>query len=821
MSDTADQQSKPPALPSKRDSTIPAGWSYYGCVEESWDERLLEGFAFSSSALTPLQCLTECQRRGYTLAGTEYGDECYCGNEFVGSGGNKTSDAECDMPCQGDSTETCGEAWLLSMYSYSGSNSSGSCTTTTVSTDNSTSTSVAATSTATSPVETSNSTLVADPTPSNATASNTTEIANATATVSSSIVSDAATTASTTATATTTSSAASASVTASDSSEWYALGCAIDTSSRILSGYALDGQSDMTIDSCLELCEDQGYSFAGVEFGDECYCGNSIPGNVTYSDDACNVVCSGDSSETCGGSWALDLYELVSSNSSCDTTSAITSVQTGVAIVKTSSSLTATEAATTTSKAAATATESVATAKSSSTTATTETAKAASSSSVAATTTTSSSASVTSVAASSSSIPASSATHYVWAHHMVGNTYPYTESTWLSDIQTAAAAGIDGFALNMGSDSWQPDRVADAYSAAESYGTDFKLFLSLDMTSLGCGSSSAAANLVSLVSTHASHPNQAKYDGKVLVSTFAGSDCTFGSSSSDAWESLFISALSAAGVDIFFVPSVFSDISTFSSDSWMDGELNWNSAWPMSSTPLSESSTDASYISALGSKAYMPAISPFFFTHFGANSWNKNWLYMSDDWLYASRWEQVIAMRDEASMTEILTWNDYGESSYIGPIEGALPSGSDAWVDGFDHTDLLPLTKYYATAFKTGAYPAVTEDKVFLWSRPHTHDATASDDSVGRPTNWDITEDYLYAVVLATEASTVTLTSGSTTSTFSVDAGLTKLKLASEAGGIGATIARDGSTVASYTSSGFDYTSSPTTYNYNYFVGSS
>lgn len=40
----------------------------------------------------------------------------------------------------------------------------------------------------------------------------------------------------------------------------------------------------------------------------------------------------------------------------------------------------------------------------------------------------------------------------------------------------------DGFALNVGRDSWQSDRVQDAYTAAQSLGSSFKLFLSLDMT---------------------------------------------------------------------------------------------------------------------------------------------------------------------------------------------------------------------------------------------------------------------------------------------------------------------------------------------------
>ena len=51
----------------------------------------------------------------------------------------------------------------------------------------------------------------------------------------------------------------------------------------------------------------------------------------------------------------------------------------------------------------------------------------------------------------------------VVAHHMVGNTYPYTPQDWADDIQDAHDAGIDGFALNIGTDEWQPKQVAAAY----------------------------------------------------------------------------------------------------------------------------------------------------------------------------------------------------------------------------------------------------------------------------------------------------------------------------------------------------------------------
>jgi glucan endo-1,3-alpha-glucosidase len=339
---------------------------------------------------------------------------------------------------------------------------------------------------------------------------------------------------------------------------------------------------------------------------------------------------------------------------------------------------------------------------------------------------------------------------------------------------------------------------------------------------MSCSNALDAATLVALTATYAKHPAQAMHKGKVLVSTFSGSECTFGTGSTQTgWGTLYKGALKLLGVDIFFVPSIFSDISTFGSTGWMDGELNWNSAWPSGANSL-DTSSDVAYMKALGSKEYMPAISPAFFTHFPPWGWNKNWIYRGDDWLYATRWEQVIAMRDKVVMTEILTWNDYGESSYIGPIAGALPAGSEVWTNGFDHTAWLPLTKYYATAFKTGSYPAITKDSIIMWARPHPKAATATSDSVGRPDNWQYADDNLYAIVMATGPATVTLTSGATSQQFSVSAGLNKLKMPSAVGSMSGKVVRSGSTVASYNAgSAYTYTETPKTYNFNYFVGAS
>lgn len=68
-------QARPPGLPQKRQLALPTGWTYEGCVTESRPQRLLTGVSYHSDTLTTSQCITQCQRLGFTYAATEYGDE--------------------------------------------------------------------------------------------------------------------------------------------------------------------------------------------------------------------------------------------------------------------------------------------------------------------------------------------------------------------------------------------------------------------------------------------------------------------------------------------------------------------------------------------------------------------------------------------------------------------------------------------------------------------------------------------------------------------------------------------------------------------------
>ncbi|KAJ7472198.1 WSC domain-containing protein [Mycena latifolia] len=91
--------------------------------------------------------------------------------------------------------------------------------------------------------------------------------------------------------------------------EWKSIGCEGDsTSARALKHLVAVASPNMTVESCLDSCAAGGYILGGVEFGDECYCGNALL-HVYGASQACDMPCSANASEYCGGPTALNLYQ--------------------------------------------------------------------------------------------------------------------------------------------------------------------------------------------------------------------------------------------------------------------------------------------------------------------------------------------------------------------------------------------------------------------------------------------------------------------------------------------------------------------------------
>ncbi|KAG8777643.1 hypothetical protein FRC15_011219 [Serendipita sp. 397] len=83
-------------------------------------------------------------------------------------------------------------------------------------------------------------------------------------------------------------------------------GCYTDAVvSRVLTPQSVS--DSMTVETCIDACSAASYSVAGLEYGNECYCGNALP--ATQATDNCIMNCAGDGEHVCGGPDRLSVYE--------------------------------------------------------------------------------------------------------------------------------------------------------------------------------------------------------------------------------------------------------------------------------------------------------------------------------------------------------------------------------------------------------------------------------------------------------------------------------------------------------------------------------
>ncbi|PYI12183.1 glycoside hydrolase [Aspergillus sclerotiicarbonarius CBS 121057] len=308
----------------------------------------------------------------------------------------------------------------------------------------------------------------------------------------------------------------------------------------------------------------------------------------------------------------------------------------------------------------------------------------------------------------------------VFAHFIVGNAAAMTPEQWESDIRDAREAHIDGFALNIApQDSYTDDVLDKAYSAAESVG-NFSLFLSFDY---GSGGPWPADRVISTINAYRNRSAQYNYHGKPLVSTFVGSG------NADDWP--YIKQFA----DCFFMPS-WSDLGPAGTRAYLDtidGAFSWD-AWPVGAQNKNVTS-DREWMHALSGKPYMMPVSPWFYVNLP--QWNKNWLWRGDD-LWHTRWEQVMNL--QPAFVQIISWNDYGEAHYIGPIyDAGMPDGSSSYVSDHPHDAWRALLPHYIAAYRgqnpTDQYQPThnlpVADKIVYWYRLNPSHAGSANGTTG------------------------------------------------------------------------------------------
>ncbi|KAK4176316.1 WSC domain-containing protein [Triangularia setosa] len=101
------------------------GYTYHGCFTETTNianttgRRALDGGIndVRPDTMTVEKCWEFCGRGGssYKFAGLEYSRECWCSQSLSGLS-SKVADSECDLPCDGNSTQACGGSLKLTVY---------------------------------------------------------------------------------------------------------------------------------------------------------------------------------------------------------------------------------------------------------------------------------------------------------------------------------------------------------------------------------------------------------------------------------------------------------------------------------------------------------------------------------------------------------------------------------------------------------------------------------------------------------------------------------------------------------------------------------
>lgn len=104
-----------PPPPEPVTSGLPTTWAYQACFVDNANGRVFENAQPAGATNTIESCIAACDGLNFTVAGTEFGDECYCGNRLV-NGAAPAAEADCSMGCAGNATEACGGPNRLSVY---------------------------------------------------------------------------------------------------------------------------------------------------------------------------------------------------------------------------------------------------------------------------------------------------------------------------------------------------------------------------------------------------------------------------------------------------------------------------------------------------------------------------------------------------------------------------------------------------------------------------------------------------------------------------------------------------------------------------------
>merc|ERR1719347_1212964 len=86
--------------------------------------------------------------------------------------------------------------------------------------------------------------------------------------------------------------------------------CVKDNWSRVLKHQRKPDSYSNTPENCGKYCLGKGYKYSGVQYHNQCFCGNTAPSSSTIAPKReCSYQCPGDTEQLCGGFWRMNVHE--------------------------------------------------------------------------------------------------------------------------------------------------------------------------------------------------------------------------------------------------------------------------------------------------------------------------------------------------------------------------------------------------------------------------------------------------------------------------------------------------------------------------------
>ena len=92
-----------------------SNYTYAGCWAEPPKGQALPAYTVKNN--TEEACVSVCAAAGMTIAGVEYGAECYCGMKLAAGSALASDPTTCSMTCPGNAKELCGGPNRLTLFS--------------------------------------------------------------------------------------------------------------------------------------------------------------------------------------------------------------------------------------------------------------------------------------------------------------------------------------------------------------------------------------------------------------------------------------------------------------------------------------------------------------------------------------------------------------------------------------------------------------------------------------------------------------------------------------------------------------------------------